>query len=213
MNQVNLKLYLVTNSEGHDEAEFLQIVAQACAGGVTLVQLREKERAGKDFYQLALKVKAITDSYGVPLLINDRLDIALAIDAAGVHLGQSDLPVAVARSIMGPNKIIGASAKTLEQAIAATAAGADYLGVGAIYPTTTKVITVLTSIDTLKEITDSVAIPVVAIGGLNADNLDILSASGASGIAVVTAIINSTDPQKAAAELSQLVEAKLQLSR
>jgi len=206
MNPVDLKLYLVTNSEGRSEKDFLDIVAQACEGGVILVQLREKELSGKEFYELALKVKDITDSFDVPLIINDRVDVAQAIDAAGVHLGQSDLPVAAARSILEPSKIIGASAKTLEQGLTAVAAGADYLGVGAIFPTTTKVVTVITSIDTLTEITQNVKIPVVAIGGLNANNLEVLQGSGVSGISVVTAIMNSPNPKEMAKELRYLAE-------
>ena len=200
---------MVTNSEGRSEADFLYTVEQACKGGVTVLQLREKELSAKEFYQLALKVKSITDHYNIPLIINDRIDVAIAVDAAGVHLGQSDLPVAAARAMLGANKIIGISTKTLAQALAAAADGADYLGVGAIYPTTTKVVTVITSTDTLKEIVENVNIPVVAIGGLNADNLDILYGSGASGIAVVTAIMNSPNPQEAAAELRRLVKEKL----
>ena len=206
MNSVDTTLYLVTNSEGRSKNAFLDIVAQACEGGVTLVQLREKELSGKEFYELALKVKDITDSFNVPLIINDRIDVAQAVDAAGVHLGQSDLPVVAARSILGPSKIIGASTKTLEQALVAVAAGADYLGVGAIFPTTTKVVTVITSIDTLTEITQNVKIPVVAIGGLNASNLKVLHGSGVSGISVVTAIMNSTNPKETARELRHLVE-------
>ena len=209
MNHVDTTLYLITNSDGRSEADFLDTIAQACDGGVTLVQLREKERSGREYYELAVKVKAVTDRYGVPLIIDDRVDVALAADAAGVHLGQSDLPVAAARTLMGPGKLIGATAKTVEQALAAEAAGADYLGVGAIYPTTTKVITVITPVATLKDIAKSVAIPIVAIGGLNAGNLEALYGSGASGIAVVTAIMNSKNAKEAAAELRQLAETRL----
>ena len=211
MNPLDLTLYLVTNSDGRNEADFLDIIAQACEGGVTLVQLREKNKSGKDYYELAVKVKAVTDRFGVPLIIDDRIDITMAADAAGVHLGLSDLPVGVARSAMGPGKIIGASAKTVEQALAAEAAGADYLGVGAIYPTTTKVITVITSVATLFDIVKRVNIPVVAIGGLNAGNLTPLYGCGAGGIAVVTAIMNSGEPKKAAAELRSLAR-KLQIT-
>ena len=206
MAKLDLSLYLVTNSEGLSLEKFLDIVAQACEGGVTLVQLREKEKTGKEYYELAVKAKAVTDRYGVPLVIDDRADIAVAAGAAGVHLGQSDLPVAAARALMGPGKIIGASAKTVEQAIAAEEAGADYLGTGAIFPTTTRVITVLTPVETLKDIAASVKIPVVAIGGLNAGNLSAIYGSGAKGAAVVTAIMGSADPKSAAANLRRLVD-------
>jgi len=199
-------LYLVTNSDGLRTPDFLKIVAQACAGGVTLVQLREKELSGREYYDLAVQVKTVTDRHRVPLIIDDRLDVALAADAAGVHLGAADLPIAAARWVMGPGKIIGATAKTVAQARLAEDAGADYLGVGAIYPTTTKVITKLTSVTTLREITQNVKIPAVAIGGLNAGNLDVLRGSGTAGIAVVTAIMKSMDPKRTAAELRRLVE-------
>ena len=201
---LDLNLYLVTNSDGLGEAEFLRIIERACEGGVTLVQLREKEKAGKEYFLLALKVKAITDRFGVPLIINDRVDVALASGASGVHLGQSDLPVAAARDMAGPNKIIGASAKTVEQAITAEAAGADYLGVGAIFPTKTKVQTQLTTVETLKEIIKAVKIPVVAIGGLNATNMSVLYTSGVNGIAVINAIFGNPDPRGAASELRRL---------
>ena len=207
MNKVDTTLYLITNSDGRSEENFLETVALACEGGVTLVQLREKEKSGLEYYELAMKVKSVTDRYGIPLIIDDRVDIALAIGAAGVHLGQSDLPIAAARAVIGPDKIIGATAKTMEQALAAEAGGADYLGVGAIYPTTTKVITVLTPVATLSDIAKNARIPVVAIGGLNAGNLDVLRGSGADGIAVVTAIMNSPDLKEAAAELRRLAEA------
>jgi len=205
MNKADISLYLITNSDGRSEENFLETAALACEGGVTLVQLREKEKSGLEYYKLALKLKAVTDRYNVPLIIDDRVDIALAVDAAGVHLGQSDLPFSVARKLLRPDKILGATAKTVEQALAAEAAGADYLGVGAIYPTTTKVITVLTPVATLSGIVKNVNIPVVAIGGLNAGNLDVLRGSGADGIAVVTAIMNSPKPKEAAEELRRLV--------
>ncbi|MCL2402589.1 MAG: thiamine phosphate synthase [Oscillospiraceae bacterium] len=209
MNHVDTTLYLVTNSDGFSEAEFLETIVQACEGSVTLVQLREKERFGREYYELAVKAKAVTDRFGVPLIIDDRVDIALAVDAAGVHLGQTDLPIAAARRIMGPGKIIGATAKTVPQALHAESEGADYLGVGAIYPTTTKVVTVLTPVATLSEIAQTVKIPVIAIGGLNAGNLDVLYGSGADGIAVVTAIMNSANPKQAAQELRRLTEMTL----
>ena len=198
-------LYLVTNSDGLNLADFLDIIDQACQGGVTMVQLREKERTGRDYYELAIKVKAVTDRFGVPLIIDDRADIALGIDAAGVHLGAEDLPVAAARAIMGPGKIVGATAKTVEAALAALASGADYLGVGAIYPTATKVKTVITPVETLRDIAKKVDIPAVAIGGLNAGNLDVLRGSGVGGIAVVNAIMNSKKPKEAALELAKAV--------
>ena len=203
--RLDLTLYLVTDSGGRSEKEFLGVINQACEGGVTVVQLREKEMSGREYFSLAVKVKSVTDRFGIPLIIDDRMDVAMASGAAGVHLGQSDLPIAEARAVMGPGKIIGATAKTVEQGKAAEASGADYLGVGAIFPTTTKVVTVLTPVSTLVGIVKSVNIPIVAIGGLNSGNLDVLYGSGAGGIAVVTAIMNSDNPKKTAEELCELV--------
>ncbi|MDR0778721.1 MAG: thiamine phosphate synthase, partial [Methanomassiliicoccaceae archaeon] len=144
-----ITLYLVTDSTGMSVDVFLKKVEQACRGGVTIVQLREKEKDGLEYLGLAEKVKRITDNYGIPLIIDDRADIAMAVGAAGVHVGQSDIPVRHLRRLLGNNKIIGASAKTVDQAKRAKDEGADYLGVGAIYPTTTKVITRITEISTL----------------------------------------------------------------
>ncbi|HEX3021042.1 MAG TPA: thiamine phosphate synthase [Lachnospiraceae bacterium] len=194
--KIDTTLYLVTDSTYHDEESFLYTIEEACKGGITLLQLREKERSTREYLNLARKVKRICDTYHIPLIIDDRTDIALAIDAAGVHVGQSDLPVKEARRILGSERIVGATAKTVEQAREAYEEGADYLGVGALYPTTTKVITILTPVSMLDAICRSVPVPVVAIGGLNAENMDILSSSPIQGIAVVSAIMKSTQPRK-----------------
>lgn len=206
MKQLDLTLYLVTDSEGFSEEEFLSKIEEALESGVTLLQLREKQREGKDLFHLADKVNKLAQKYNVPLIIDDRADIALAVGAAGVHVGQSDLPVAAARKIMGEDKIVGATAKTVEQALEAQNQGADYLGVGAMYPTTTKVKTVITSPDTLKDICDTVDIPAIAIGGLNSTNLDILKGKGMAGISVVSAIMKSTDVKSTTRELRKAVE-------
>jgi len=205
VNKTDLTLYFVTDSTGMDEKDFLEIVKQACDGGVTLVQLREKDKDGGEYLNLAQKVKQITDQYGIPLIINDRVDIAMAIDAAGVHVGQSDMPVYAVRKLVGANKIIGATVKTVEQAQKAKAEGADYLGVGAIYPTTTKVITVITEVSTLNEIAAQTNMPVVAIGGLNDSNMHVLYNSKADGIAVVSAIMKSKNPCDTAKKLKKQV--------
>ena len=197
----DLSLYLVTDSSYHDEPEFLRRVDLACQGGVTLLQLREKERSSREYYQLACKVKEIADRYGIPLMIDDRVDIAQACVDAGVHLGAADLPVSVARKILGPDKIIGATAKTVPWAADEAAQGADYLGVGAMFPTATKVTTVLTGTDTLRDIIRSVPLPVVAIGGLDGENCGILEGIPISGIAVVRAIMLAGDPRQAAQDL------------
>ena len=202
-------LYLVTDSGTLAPEDFFSRVDAACRGGATLVQLREKERGGRDYLALARRVREITDRYHIPLVIDDRVDVALACGAAGVHVGQSDLPVREARALIGPEGIVGATAKTVEQARAAEAAGADYLGVGAIYPTTTKVITVLTPVDTLRDICRAVSIPAVAIGGLNADNCGVLKGVPIAGIAVVSAIMKADSPAAAAAALRARVTAMI----
>lgn len=201
VKKLDTTLYFVTDSTVVPKENFLSSVDAACRGGVSLVQLREKKASTREYLELAEKVHTITKRYGIPLIIDDRVDIALAIDAEGVHVGQSDMPVAIARKLMGPNKIVGATTKTVPQALEAYQAGADYLGVGAIYPTTTKVVTILTSVDTLKEIVKAVPINVNAIGGLNKDNIHVLKGSGISGICAVSAIQKAADPEVAAREL------------
>lgn len=201
LKKLDTSLYFITDSSGFSDEEFLRRIEAALRGGVTLLQLREKDKTTRKFLELARKVHALTKRYGVPLIIDDRLDIALAIGAEGVHLGQSDLPIDLARKILGQDKIIGATAKTVPQALEAYHQGADYLGVGAIYPTTTKVKTVLTSTDTLRDICAAVPIPVNAIGGLNRDTIDILAGIPIAGICVVSAIMKADDPGRAALEL------------
>lgn len=201
MKHLDTSLYFITDSTGLSEEEFLRRTEEALRGGVTLLQLREKNRTTREYLSLAEKVHVLTRRYGVPLLIDDRLDVAMAMDAEGVHLGQSDLPIHIARRILGPDKIVGATAKTVPQATEAYEQGADYLGVGAIYPTTTKVKTVLTSTDTLRDICKAVPIPVNAIGGLNKTNIDVLCGIPIAGICVVSAIMKADDPRQAAVDL------------
>ena len=203
MKNFDTTLYFITDSTGLCEEEFLCRVEAALKGGVTLVQLREKDKTTREYISLAEKVHTLTKKYNVPLIIDDRIDVAMAVDAEGVHLGQSDMPVDIARRILGDDKIIGATAKTVPQALRAYKNGADNLGVGAIYPTTTKVKTVLTSVDTLKEIVRAVPIPVNAIGGLNRDNMDILENTGIAGVCVVSAIMKADNPQTAAQEIKE----------
>ena len=207
MKNFDTTLYFITDSTGFSEEEFLSRVEQALKGGVTLLQLREKEKTTREYIALAEKVHKLTQKYNIPLIIDDRIDVAMAVNAEGVHLGQSDMPVDIARKILGEDKIIGATAKTVPQALEAYANGADNLGVGAIYPTTTKVKTVLTSVDTLKEIVKAVPIPVNAIGGLNKNNIDILENTGIAGVCVVYAIMKADNPQKAAEEIKEKIAA------
>lgn len=203
MKQLDTTMYFITDSTNYSDKEFLYRVEEACKGGVTLLQLREKDKTTREYLSLAEKVHEITKRYDIPLIIDDRVDIALAINAEGVHVGQSDMPVSIARQLMGNDKIVGATAKTVPQAIEAYGQGADYLGVGAIYPTTTKVKTVLTSVDTLKDIVKAVPIKVNAIGGLNKDNINILKNSGINGICAVSAIMKADNPCNAAKELRE----------
>lgn len=203
MKNIDTLLYFITDSTGMEEKDFLEKVESALKGGVTLLQLREKEKTTREYINLAKKVKKITSQYNVPLIIDDRLDVALASCADGVHLGQMDMTVADARKIAGDGFIIGATAKTPSQAIIACEEGADYLGVGAIFPTTTKVKTVITSVDTLKEICNIIPVPVNAIGGLNKDNINVLKDSGINGICVVSAIMKSDNPELEAKKLKE----------
>ena len=172
---------------------------------MTLVQLREKELLTGAFYELARKVKAVTDRYQIPLIINDRVDICLAVDAAGVHIGDDEMPAAVIRSLIGPEKILGVSAKTVARGLEAEKAGADYLGIGAIFPTKTKD-TPLTSIETLKEINHVVTIPSVAIGGINETNLSDLQGTGIAGVSIVSEIMRAGDVVEKVRSLKQKLE-------
>ena len=193
MNREVLRLYLVTNRYQDSLERFLEKVETACRSGVTIIQLREKNLTTNQYYQLAKQVKEITDAYQVPLIIDDRLDICLAVDAAGLHIGDDELPVSVARKVLGPEKILGVTAKTVKRALEAETSGADYLGTGAIFPTTTKENAPITLISTLKTICQMVAIPVVAIGGLTSENIDQLAATGIAGVAVVRDLMQAED--------------------
>ena len=193
MNREALRLYLVTNRYQDSLESFLEKVETACRSGVTIVQLREKNLTTNQYYQLAKQVKEITDAYQVPLIIDDRLDVCLAVDAAGLHIGDDELPVSVARQVLGPDKILGVTAKTVKRALEAEEGGADYLGTGAIFPTTTKENAPITLISTLKTICQTVGIPVVAIGGLTSENIDQLAATGIAGVAVVRDLMQAED--------------------
>ena len=205
MNREALRLYLVTNRYQDSLESFLEKVETACRSGVTIIQLREKNLTTNQYYQLAKQVKEITDAYQVPLIIDDRLDVCLAVDAAGLHIGDDELPVSVARQVLGPEKILGVTAKTVKRALEAETSGADYLGTGAIFPTITKENAPITLISTLKTICQTVAIPVVAIGGLTSENIDQLAETGIAGVAVVRDFIQAEDIEaKAHAFLTKL---------
>lgn len=202
----NYALYLVTDTGICPRENLLTCVEEAILGGVTMVQLREKEISSRDFYEEAAALKKITHKYQVPLIINDRLDIMLAVDADGLHIGQSDIPASVARRLIGGNKILGLSAGNLSAAQQAKLDGADYLGVGAVFPTATKQDAKFIGTETLKEIKKAVALPIVGIGGIKKENIDALNGSGIDGVAVVSAIMGSDDPRSAAVNLRACVK-------
>lgn len=201
---ISYRLYLVSDEEVLGGRDFLKSMEEAILGGVTILQLRHKEGSSRAFYHRARELKKLTTHYNLPLIINDRVDIALAVDAEGVHLGQQDLPVPVARQLLGPDKIIGASTATLEEGRIAEAQGADYIGVGALFTTATKQDTRRVSLDTLKHIKDSVSIPVVGIGGLTKENIPSALATGIDGVAVVSAILAEEDITQAAKGLAHI---------
>ncbi len=198
---MNYTLYLCTDRRMMTTDTLEEAVELAIQGGVTVVQLREKDCTSREFYEEAEKVKAITDAYEIPLLINDRLDIALAVGADGVHLGQTDIPVWAARDILGADKIVGATANTLEKAEEAWKSGADYLGVGDVFGTSTKADTIHVTLEELAAIKKRVEIPVVAIGGINAENISLLKGTGVDGAAVISAILAKRDITAAAETL------------
>ncbi len=205
-SDIDYSLYLVTDRDLLGGKELSKTVQQAIQGGVTVVQIREKNVSSLEFFQVAVAVKAVTEKYNVPLIVNDRADIALAVDAAGLHIGQDDLPLVAARKLLGPDKIIGVSTATLEEALLAQSQGADYIGVGAIYPTKTKGDADSVSLPELQAIKAAVQIPVVAIGGINSSNLQAVIKTGVDGAAVVSAIIAAEDPYAAAHRLQQLTK-------
>ena len=197
----NLLLYAVTDRAWVGRQTLLEQIESALAGGVTLVQLREKRMSGEDLVREAREVRALCHRYGVPLILNDDVDAALASGADGVHVGAEDLPVRSVRERVGQGMIVGATAKTVAQAQAAEAAGADYLGVGAVFPSPTKQNAIRITAEELRTICASVAIPAVAIGGITRENLGELRGCGMAGIAVVSAIFSAEDIQAAAREL------------
>lgn len=199
------RLYLVTDRPLLQKRNFLQSIEQAIIGGVTFLQLREKSLPTLEFYRQAVQVKELAAKYNIPFVINDRLDIALAVDADGLHIGQDDMPLEVARRLLGPEKIIGVSAATVEEAMLAEQQGADYLGVGAVFATATKTDADTVSLEELRRIKQRVGIPVVAIGGIQEGNVRQVMDTGIDGVSVVSAILGREDIQKASRQLLQLI--------
>jgi len=203
MMKIDYRLCLVTDRSLLHGIRLEEAVEQAICGGCTMIQLREKNCSAKAFYELAKRIKSITDAYHVPLIINDRTDIAIAIRAAGVHVGQSDLPAYVIRSMIGSDALLGVSVTSVKEALQAEKEGADYLGVGALFPTNTKKDAAHVTLQELKNIKKAVTIPIMGIGGINKTNLELLKQTGIDSIAVISAILDQPNITQAAAELKQ----------
>lgn len=194
-------LYLVTDRNLMSSKDLETAVEKAIDGGVTMVQLREKSASSREFYEQAVRIKKITDEHSIPLIINDRIDIALSVNAAGVHIGQSDIPAPPVRKMIGKTMVLGVSASSVPEALQAQNDGADYLGVGAMFPTGTKTDAHAVSMKELRLIRQAVSLPIVAIGGINKDNVASFRDTGINGLAVVSAIISQADIKRAAEEL------------
>ncbi|TKG96899.1 thiamine phosphate synthase [Puteibacter caeruleilacunae] len=207
----DISLYLVTDRPLSKGRSHEYIVERAVKGGVTMVQLREKDISTREFYELALSLKKALEGTNVPLIINDRLDIALAVDADGLHIGQSDMPYEVARRLLGKDKIIGLSVETIEQAREANELDVDYIGLSPVFDTNTKSdINTPLGLAGIREIAGFTKHQTVAIGGINTSNTADIIANGADGIAVVSAIVSHDDPEAASAELSAIINKQKQ---
>jgi len=198
----NYSMYLVSDRDVLKGRDFIESLEESILGGVTVIQLREKNATSSEFYSLAIKARELTSKYNIPLIINDRLDIALAVNADGVHVGQDDMPANIVRSILGEDKILGVSTATLEEAKKAIEDGADYIGVGALFPTGTKQNTRTVTLEMLKSIKESIDIPVVGIGGINETNIKAVRETGIDGVAIVSAILGKSDIKEAAQKLA-----------
>ena len=204
--KIDYSLYLVTDRDLMSTERIEDSVELALRGGCTMVQLREKDTSSKEFFELACRVKKICGRYAVPFLINDRVDIAMAVDADGVHIGQSDLPADVVRKLIGTGKILGVSAGSVKEAETAVADGADYLGIGAMFSTATKTDAKLVSFEELLRIRACVKIPIVAIGGIHSGTIPLFPAGSVDGFAVVSAIVAQPDIEKAAVDIKRLID-------
>ena len=202
----SLLLYAVTDRHWLGERTLYDVVRESLDGGVTFLQLREKDLDEAHFYKEAVQLQALAAHYGVPFVINDNVDIAVRMDADGVHVGQNDMEAGDVRALIGPNKILGVSAQTVEQAVLAEKRGADYLGVGAVFPTGSKDDAVEVSRETLQAICEAVSIPVVAIGGITQKNTPQLAGSGICGIAVISAIYAQDNIREATALLKSVTK-------
>lgn len=202
----DMMLYAVTDAAWTGKKTLTEQVEEAMKGGITFLQLREKHLSKEEFLKEAIEIKDLAQKYQIPFVINDEIEIAQEAGADGVHVGQDDMPVEEVRKILGKDKIIGVSAHNVEEAVRAERGGADYLGVGAVYPTSTKENTSAVSMEEMKKICQTVSIPVVAIGGIKKNNMKVLTGTGVNGIAVVSAIFAAKDIRKAAGELLEAVK-------
>ncbi|PCR92288.1 thiamine phosphate synthase [Natrinema ejinorense] len=216
MNPSNWRVYLVTQASLSGDRSTLEIVDAAIDGGIDAVQLREKETTARSRYELGLELRERTAAAGVDLIVNDRIDLARAIDADGVHVGQSDLPVSAVRDLLGPDAIVGCSASTVADAREAEAHGADYLGVGAVYGTSSKDVDETKDgigPDRIAEIADAVSVPIHGIGGITADTAAPVVTAGAAGVAVISEITTASDPRAATESLAAAVETTKEVGR
>lgn len=204
MKKFDLSLYLVSDRNSTDFEAFLNTIEESLKAGITFLQIREKNISTREFLEIAQKTKSLAEKYQVPMVINDRIDIALATDADGVHLGQKDMPLDMARKILGNDKIIGISANTLEDALRAEKEGADYIGVGAIFNTSTKANAKTIDRKLLETIIDTVNLPIVLIGGINIENANELTDYEIEGLAISSAIMKSKIPGKATESLVRI---------
>lgn len=204
LDRKDMLLYLVTDRTWLKDKTLTEVVESVLKNKATFVQLREKDLDYKNFKELAIEVKKVTDRYKVPFVINDNIDIAMEVDADGVHVGQEDLEVTKAREILGEDKILGVSVTNVEQAIEAEKSGADYLGAGSVFPTTSKLDAIDVELEEIKKITKAVNIPVVGIGGINENNIHLLKGSGLDGIAVISAILAKENIEEATSNLYKL---------
>lgn len=206
----DLLVYAVTDRHWLGSRTLRQVVRESLEGGVTFLQLREKDMDPRQFYEEALDIQALCRSHGIPFVINDNVELAMQVNADGVHVGQSDMEAGDVRRLLGPDKILGVSVQTAAQARLAEQRGADYLGVGAVFPTGSKADADAVSLQTLRAITEAVSIPVVAIGGITRDNVSELSGTGIDGVAVISAIYAQTDIRSAAEELKAAIKRALE---
>lgn len=201
--KLDYTLYLVTDQKRMSTQTLTEAVEQAILGGCTMVQLREKDSSSMEMYQQAQKVKKITDQYQVPFIINDRVDIAMAVKASGIHIGQSDLPVSIVRELIGKEMLLGVSVSSTEEARHAMENGADYLGVGAMFPTHTKTDASMVTMEELSKIRRISNLPIVVIGGISKDNAGEFRSMGIDGLAVISAIIGQPDIRRAATDIKK----------